>query len=383
METEGRILTETEMKASAYDMLYLSTCALNGMVPDAENMDLDKLYAVSKFHSLTAISAMALESAGITLSDKWREAKAKAIRKNILLDAERAQILEYFEQNGIWYMPLKGIIMKDMYPKAGMRQMADNDILYDSRFQMQVKEYMESRGYRTESVGKSNHDTYHKPPVYNFELHTKLYSEQADKIIHDYYADVKSRLVKDNGHEYGYHFTDEDFYIFMTVHEHKHYSGGGTGLRSLLDCFVYLRAKGGKLDRDYIDGELAKLGIGEFERKSRALAMKVFSSPELPGMSEDERQMLEYYLLSGTYGTQKQRIENRMDQLAAKTGNQSKLRYILSRLFPNAEFFKDYAPFFYRHRIWLPIGWIYRFFRGVTVNGKNILGELKIVWNKE
>ncbi|MGM9664494.1 MAG: nucleotidyltransferase family protein, partial [Eubacteriales bacterium] len=257
-------MTETDMKNTAYDMLYLAACAINGIVPDAENIDLDKLYMASKFHSLTVISAMALESAGIALPDKWREERAKSIRKDILLDAERAQILEYFEQNGIWYMPLKGIIMKDMYPKSGMRQMADNDILYDSSFQMQVKEYMESRGYQTKSVGKGAHDTYHKLPVYNFELHTKLYREQSDKTTHDYYTDVKSRLIKDNDNEYGYHFTDEDFYIFMTVHEYKHYSGGGTGLRSLLDCFVYLRAKGDKLDRNYIDGELDKLGLGEF-----------------------------------------------------------------------------------------------------------------------
>ncbi|MGM9663928.1 MAG: hypothetical protein ACI3XF_03725, partial [Eubacteriales bacterium] len=115
---------------------------------------------------------------------------------------------------------------------------------------------------------------------------------------------------------------------------------------------------------------------------SGALSMKVFSSAELPKLSDDEREMLEYYMLSGTYGTKKQSIENRMDKYADKTGSKLKLRYILSRLFPNAEFFKDYAPFFYRHKVLLPIGWIYRLFRGVTVNGKNILGELKIVVKK-
>ncbi len=376
-------MTESEMKTSAYDMLYLATCVVNGIVPDAGNIDLDNLYAVSKFHSLTAISAMALESAGIALPDRWREAKAKAIRKNILLDAERAQILGYFEQNGIWYLPLKGVILKELYPKTGMRQMADNDILYDSRFQTQVMEYMEGRGYKTESVGKGNHDTYHKPPIYNFELHTQLYSEQSDKTIHDYYDDVKSRLVKDNDKQYGYHFTDEDFYIFMTVHEYKHYSISGTGLRSLLDCFVYLHSKGKSLDREYICGELDKLGISDFERKSRALAMKAFSSAELPELSRDEREMLEYYLLSGTYGTQKQSVENRMDKLAAKTGSKSKLRYVLSRIFPDTGFYKEYYPFFYRHKILLPICWIYRLFKGLIIKSKNILGELKIVVNKK
>lgn len=372
-------MTEIEMKATAYDMLYLAACAINGIVPDAENIDLDRLYAVSKFHSLTAICAMALESAGITLSDKWREVTAKAIRKNILLDAERTQILSYFEQNGIWYMPLKGIILKDMYPKVGIRQMADNDILYDSSFQMQVKEYMESKGYKTESVGKGAHDTYHKPPVYNFELHTMLYPELTDKNIHAYYADVKSRLVKDTDREYGYHFTDEDFYIYMTVHEYKHYSGGGTGLRSLLDCFVYVRAKGDGLDWDHISRELEKLGLKDFERSSRELCMKVFSGTEPPAMSDNEREMLEYYLLSGTYGTEKNHVENNMKKFSEKTGSKSKFRYIMRRIFPELEVYKEHYPFFYKHRILLPIGWLYRLFKGIILKSRRIINELKIV----
>lgn len=372
-------MTESEMKATTYDMLYLAACAINGIVPDAEKIDLDRLYAVSKFHSLTAICAMALESAGITLSDKWRETKAKAIRKNILLDAERAQILGYFEQNGIWYMPLKGIIMKDIYPKTGMRQMADNDILYDSSFQMQVKEYMESKGYKAESVGKGAHDTYHKPPVYNFELHTMLYHEQSDKNIHDYYANVKSRLVKDDDNGHGYHFTDEDFYIFMTVHEYKHYSGGGTGLRSLLDCFVYIRSKDNMLNWDHISRELEKLGLKDFERSSRELCMKVFSGTELPALSENERDMLEYYLLSGTYGTEKNHVENNMKKFSEKTGSRSKFRYIMRRIFPELEVYKEHYPFFYKHRILLPIGWLYRFIKGVILNSRRIINELKIV----
>ncbi|MGN0600694.1 MAG: nucleotidyltransferase family protein [Oscillospiraceae bacterium] len=375
-------MTDSEMKTSAYDMLYLSTCAIRGRSPDRERiqqMNDDDLYAICRFHSLTALVACALESAGITLSDKWREVKAKAIRKNILLDTERAKILEYFEQNGIWYIPLKGIIIKDMYPKAGMRQMADNDILYDRSFQKQVKDYMESNGYKTESVGKGNHDTYHKPPVYNFEMHTQLYSEQADKTIHDYYANVKKRLIKDNDNDYGYHFTDEDFYIFMTVHEYKHYSGGGTGLRSLLDCFVYVRAKGNGLDWDYISRELEKLGLKDFECSSRELCMKVFSGTELPAMSENERDMLEYYLLSGTYGTEKNHVENNMKKFSEKTGSKSKFRYIMRRIFPELEVYKEHYPFFYKHRILLPIGWLYRFFKGIVLNGRKIINELKIV----
>ena len=169
----------------------------------------------------------------------------------------------------------------------------------------------------------------------------------------------------------------------MKVHEHKHYSAGGTGLRSLLDCFVYVRSKGDGLDWNYISGELDTLGIGEFEQKSRSLAMKIFSSPELPKLSDDERDMLEYYLLSGTYGTGKNHVENSMKKFSEKTGSNSRFRYIMRRIFPELEAYKEHYPFFYKYRILLPVGWMYRLFKGLIVNGKNILGELKIVVNRK
>lgn len=65
------------------------------------------------------------------LLTKWKQTRDMAIRKNAMLDLSRESLFAYFEEQGIWYMPLKGSILKDMYPRLGMRQMADNDILID------------------------------------------------------------------------------------------------------------------------------------------------------------------------------------------------------------------------------------------------------------
>lgn len=37
-------------------------------------------------------------------------------------------------------MPLKGILLKEMYPKIGMLQMADNDILYDKQYRKETSQ---------------------------------------------------------------------------------------------------------------------------------------------------------------------------------------------------------------------------------------------------
>lgn len=46
--------------------------------------------------------------------------------------------------------------------------------------------------------------------------------------------------------------------IYMIAHEYKHFSKGGTGLRSLLDTYVFLRHCDETLDKEYVESELKK-----------------------------------------------------------------------------------------------------------------------------
>lgn len=379
-------MINAEQKKTLYDMLYISACAVNGITPSEERMkqmDTDSLFSVCRFHSLTALVGLTLEKACVKLPEKWIEENARAIRKVLLLDAERQEILNFMEKSGIWYMPLKGVILKKLYPKIGMRQMSDNDILYDKTFQKQLKEFMLSRGYKAESVGVGHHDEYQKPPVYNFEMHTILYGQELeDNKIYSYYLNVKDRLIKDEGREYGYHFTDEDFYIYMVVHENKHFRLGGTGLRSLLDCYVYTSALGNILNWEYIENELEKIGLSDFAEKSRNLSMKIFSSDKLPELSADELELLDYYLTSGTYGTGEKYAENKIKRYTEKTGSTSKFRYIMRRIFPEMKIYQMYFPFFYKHKILLPVGWLYRILRGVFCRRQKLKAEVKVIARK-
>ena len=113
--------------------------------------------------------------------------------------------------------------------------MSDNDILFDRSFQNQLEMYMKTHGYMVKTIG--NHSVCNKEPIYNFELHTSLYGSNHRK-AYAYYQNVKERLIPDAAGSYGYHFTDEDLYIYILSHAYKHYMGTGTGLRSLLDCYV-------------------------------------------------------------------------------------------------------------------------------------------------
>ena len=331
-------------------------------------MDLSQIYSVAKAHSLTAIAAYALERAGIR-DERFRQEKGKAIRKNITMDIEREKVLSELEKLGIWYMPLKGIILQNFYPMVGMRQMCDNDILFDNKYRDQVHEIMTSLGFKTKSFKKDKDDIYFKPPVCNFEMHISLFSELSKNEVVDYYRDLNNRLVKSDSNPYQYGFSDDDLYIYLTVHEYKHFSKGGTGLRSLVDTYVFLNHYSDKLDMEYIRKELEKLNIADFEQKRRNLAMKVFSGNQLDA---DEKQLLDYYIFSGTYGTTENTVNNSVDKTLT-----SKIKYLCRRLFPTLPEIRASYPFFYKHKILIPFLFIYRIGLMLTKSRKRVLSEIK------
>lgn len=362
------------MRKTLYDMLYLVTCGIQQVKPQqscVDTIDWEKLYKASRAHFLNVLVGMTLKESGAKLPKEWEQALSKAVRKNVLFDVERAAVLEEFEKLGIWYMPLKGVILKDYYPKVGMRQMSDNDILFDAKFAGKVREIFRERGYTDTYYGVGNHDVYEKEPVYNFEMHRKLYGEGQEPDWVEYYSNVKDRLLKDEGNAYGYHFSDEDFYVYIISHEYKHYSGGGTGLRSLVDVHFYLQAKRNSLDFNYIEKQCEILGIAEFEKLGRELCKRVFEGEAKfydeeslkKSLTAEEAEMLEYYLTSGVYGTKKRGMENRIKKFQKRTGKTGKFSFVLDRLFPDMSVYRVHYPFFYRHKWLLPVGWLFRLVR--------------------
>lgn len=381
------------MEKTSELLIYLMACSLQDIKPEEAllvNIDLEALLRLAKAHSVPAMVCMALEQtdafqhADETIRLKWLDSKNKAVRKNMLLDAERHQLEKEFAEHGIWYMPLKGSILKEWYPKFGMREMADNDILFDASKRQEVKAIFQGRGYTVKGYNKSNHDEYEKPPVYNFEMHVELYHKTYGT-FNEKYADVKQRLIPDAEVPYRLHFTPEDFYVFVIAHAYKHYSNSGTGIRTLADIYIMNQKLGGTLNWEYVDSELRGLGIFSYEHESRELAQKLFGITELPteaNLSEAEQQMLTYYLGASTYGTIENRILHQMQKLQPDGGAitaYTKRKYLLSRIFPGREWCKESVPTVYKYPVLLPFFWVWRLiYRGIT-NRKRVTQEIKAI----
>lgn len=366
-------MTEQAHKEAIKALIYLCSCAINGEQPEVEKIttfNLQNLFKVSQKHMLSSICGQMLQKAGI-IYPAFKNATAMAQRKSIILNYEFSLIASLLETAGIWYMPIKGAVLKDLYPALAMREMADYDILFDSSRAEEVREIMESQDFKTESFGYQNVDDYRKPPVSNFEMHRTLFGKQHDERFYEYYRDIKHKLINDSGCRFS--FTPEDFYIYMIAHEYKHYSVYGTGLRSLLDTYVFLTKN--QIDMDYVATETEKLGIEEFEKQNRCLALTLFNGDAVP---EEYESMFSYVLSSGTYGKFNHKIEN----ILRRDGD-GKLQYLRRRILgpirrndiDRKRFMERYEVFF-RYPILLPLLPFYRLFRAMRRTPNRISAEV-------
>ena len=352
-------MTPEEYRRELDNVIWLVTCAAR-----VRDLDLPRLHEAASKHMLTAAVAMALESAGVQ-DAQFTRSKGAALCRLAMMDMDMAALGQKLEDAGIWYMPLKGIVLKEDYPAFGMREMADHDVLFDASRAEDVRGIMEGLGFQTVRFGSRHDDVYHKPPFSAFEMHRDLIEdrEATDSRLVDYYRDVRDRLVPDEGSACRLHFTPEDFYLYMIAHEYKHYSDGGTGLRSLLDTYVYLRRR--QLDMDYVRAQTQKMGIADYEAANRALSMHLFGGEAL---TDADRKMLDYICLSGTFGTQHNSVVN-----AVRRSGGSRFRYMLGRFSvpfrkddPRYEAFAEEYPVFYRFRILLPLLPFWRILRSLA-----------------
>lgn len=378
---------EENMRRVGMDTLYLAGCALRGQIPERDiSSDLNAVLEFCKFHSMTAVAAVALEARWKSregdkpqILEQFSAELARSIRKNILLNAEREQITAYLEQIGCRYLVLKGSVLQHLYPRIGMRQMSDNDILVDPEYQEQIHRFMLDRNYTPVSYQITVENNYHKPPLYNFEIHTALFGMESAEVFHSYYAGVLDRLPGETGKQYGRVFAPEDFYIYLIAHAWKHACKSGVGIRLLADIRVF-RSRYGQLDMAYVERELRKLGAAEFEYGCRCLSDKLLNAdPEGQFLSTEEEQLLMQLFAAGTYGTEEGRMDNRLKH---QTGLLAKLRYVLGRLFPSAQQLSLAYPKVMQQKWRVPLIWILRLVRAVFLRPAATVKELMMLIKK-
>lgn len=270
-----------------------------------------------------------------------------------------------FEENGIDYLPVKGCVLKELYPNPAMRTMGDADVLIHMEQYDQIRAIVESLGYTLS--GEADHAIPWRHKDLLIELHRSLIPSFQTR-EYAYFKDVWQRAVPSGGHRFS--LTQIDFFIFIFLHYVKHYRDGGIGLRQLTDLWL-LQMLYPEMDMELIRGELDKLNLLQFFDYTQKM-LCVWFLDETP----DERAlfMTEYIFSSGSWGTSVNVTVSRALRIAAEEGSNKKARGKLhmGALFPSSKILSKRYPVL-KQVPWLtPLFWPYRWVTAVLFRRDNI-----------
>lgn len=346
------------MNSSQIAVINLIKSAVTGekaFIP--EEFDFEEIVTVSKNHQIAPLLYYGIINSEIKIQDAVFTHIEKLAYQSIAITQNQTyelnRICDAFDENGIDYMPLKGTVIKDIYPESGQRAMSDIDILVKIEQYKTIKNIMNNcLGYK--ECGVSDHEMKWTKNNVFVELHSRLIPSY-NKDYYAYYGDGWKLAVLDTGGRYK--MSDEDTFIYIFTHFAKQYRDAGIGIKHFADLWVYKRSK--NLNDKYILSELGKLKLLEFYTNINKTIETWFEGRPSDEMSDF---ITQYIFDCGAGGNKDNYIISDFLKTSSNSSNEekSKLRLWLFYVFPPYDKMCIKYPFLKKFHCLLPIMWIVR-----------------------
>lgn len=343
------------MNAVQKYLLYLLKCSVNNIKTNTipEDISLFELFSLSKREQVENLVYTALPSmdGDDALTRKFRQCYEKAIVRESKQEFILSMISDAFTNAGIKHIPLKGSVIKFMYPSPDLRQSGDIDILTDTY--SGVEEIMTSLGFSRDDYKNDKHISYTQG-----KMHVEIHSYLTDTKT-DFCDDVWNNVKHIDGERY--EMTPEFLYVYLLLHLKTHIICGGAGIKLILDFYV-LNQKC-NLDKEKINEFAKKAKVSNFMRYTEALVNSWFNGIDY---KDQNVSILETLILdSPVYGSFENYVKMHYNA-SSKTGN------IINIIFlPYSRMVKAY-PILKKAPFLLPFMWGYRIIRRLRAKDNHI-----------
>ena len=263
------------------------------------------------------------------------------------------ELCRLLDRTGVDYMPLKGSVLKALYPRPEMRIMGDADILIHMEDYPRVTPVMES--LKGTPLSESDHEYIWRLPSHVvIELHKRI----IPSYNRDYYAYFGdgwrfARPIAPGARRHD--MTAEDKLIYLVAHFAKHYRDKGAGVKYVVDLYVFHRAYPHP-DMTYLEKELKKLGLWDFFGHIQRLIEVWFGDGESDGRTDF---LTDRIFDDGVFGREERGAVSDALRLSGSARSAKRMR-TRHMLFPPYGTMCNRHPILKKWPILLPLLWILR-----------------------
>ena len=282
------------------------------------------LYAMARHHDLAHLLDYAYKTNGISANNeetafKFIKQQAMAVLRYENINLALGNISSLFEEEHIPFIPLKGAVIREMYPEPWMRTSCDIDVLVqENDLDRAEKAIVEKLGF----VSKSERN-YHDISLYLDDVHLELHfnikenMENIDPLLSKVWEYASPK--KEGGFEY---VLTNEFLIFQHIaHLSYHVVNGGIGIKAFMD--LHLLESKLEVDKSVLYKMLDEGNLRTLYEMSLKLSNVWFSDAE----HDDVILVYQRYILNGgTFGT-------KMNAIAANSNKKGTFSYVSGRIF--------------------------------------------------
>ena len=344
---------EQELMMSLLKLNYNNDITL---ISDFNDEMLEKMLVFATHHSLAPLISNILVNHHLidksNLKDTCKQILLNSIFQYQKQNLELIKIRNVFEENQIYFIPLKGSVLRDFYSEPWLRISCDIDILVRPQDLERATNILIKYGYTF--VEKGSHDV-------SFASENNVHLELHYDVIEKEYNIAKVSEVLENIWDYAFPkenckyehiLTNEMFYFNHIAHMAKHFVHGGCGIRPFLDLWILNQKM--EFDNEHKKDLLKKGGILTFADSAEKLVEVWLTKGDYTQTIKD----MEIYVFDGgVYGS----LENQIAMNQAATG--SKFKSLLSKIFLRYDIIKLYYPILQKHKWLLPFFEIRRWCR--------------------
>ncbi len=345
-----------------------------------------QLIELSAMHSVTGILGHSVMSWPHDAAAETLQYLRRQCLQTMAVFSRRAEAMHALTQQlsaeGIDHLLFKGYVVREYYTIPELRTFSDIDFLIRPDDRAKSDALMKQQGF--EALADWEPVFGYRRGAEFYEIHTHVLetdiSERAD--YREYFSHVWEYAERQGEHTCL--LRPEYHLLYLLTHIGKHIHGTGAGIRMYLDIAFFLRRFGDTLDWAWFQGELEKLHFQDFTNLVFMLVQREFGveSPiRLRAVDEQTYQdFLDFTMAGGTFGKFNQdEAELQLRRQDPEAEKASKVKALLSQIFPPAARIERRYPYLKGRRWLLPVAWVHRVFHNRAFWGDRARRAQKIL----